>query len=80
MIKTLKSYSLSEIQQNWYDDLEYFRKNDIYYINDDKAISNKIKALNFNIKLPYEIKKSFFVYLDTTSFAEFVNEHQNKNS
>jgi len=80
IIKTLKSYSLSEIKENWYDDLEYFRKNNIYYINDDKAITNKLKTLNFDIKLPYEIKKSFFVYLDTTSFAEFVNEHQNKNS
>ena len=80
IIKTLKNYSLTEIKENWYDDLEYFKKNNIYYIQDDKAISNKIKEIHFDIKLPYEIKKSFFVYLDTTAFAEFVNEHQNKNS
>ena len=80
IIKTLKNYSLIEIKENWYDDLEYFKKNNIYYIQDDKAISNKIKEIHFDIKLPYEIKKSFFVYLDTTAFAEFVNEHQNKNS
>jgi len=80
MIKTLKSYSLSEIQQNWYDDLEYFRKNDIYYINDDKAISNKLKEMNFAIKLPYEIKKSFFVYLDSTTFAKFLEEKEKNTS
>ena len=80
MIKTLKSYSLSEIKENWYDDLEYFQKNDIYYINNDKAISNKLRKINFDIKLPYEIKKSFFVYLDTTAFAEFVKKQENNNS
>lgn len=80
IINTLKNYSLTEIKENWYDDLEYFRKNDIYYIQDDKAISNELKNLNFDIKLPYEIKKSFFVYLDTTTFAEFVNEQEKNNS
>lgn len=80
MIKTLKSYSLTEIQENWYDDLDYFRKNDIYYIQDDTAISDKLRDINFDIKLPYEIKKSFFVYLDTTTFAEFVEEHENNSS
>ena len=77
LIQVLKSYSLTEIKKDWYDDLEYFKQNDIYYINNDRKIYNKINEFDFDIALPYEIKKSFFVYLDTTSFAKFVEEYKN---
>ena len=73
----LKDYSLSKIKNNWYNDLEYFKQNDIYYISNDRKLYNKMKELNFDIALAYEIKKSFFVYLDSTNFAEFVEEHKN---
>lgn len=78
-IKTLKTYSLEKMKEEWYDDIEYFRKNNIYYIENDPKLENRLKELNPEIELPYKTKKVFFVYLDSGDFAEFMENLDKPN-
>lgn len=71
LIAALKTYSLEEIKDNWYDDYEYFKKRNVYFINNDKKLENLINNTDLSLDLPYDIKKIFFVYLDEKTFAEF---------
>ena len=77
IISTLKSYSLEEIRQEWYDDYEYFKTRNIYFIENDKKLEKVIESADLNLDLPFELKKVFFVYMDRSSFAEYMENREN---
>ena len=79
IISSLKSYSLEEIREDWYDDYEYFKTRNIYFIENDKKLEKVIENSDLNLDLPFELKKVFFVYMDRSSFAEYMKNRESDN-
>lgn len=72
LIEVLKTYNAQEIKENWMDDYEFFKKRNVYFIENDEKLMNKMKELDIDIKLDYELKKIFFVYLNEDKYNEFI--------
>ena len=72
LVETLKTYSPEEIKENWMNNYDFFKKRDIYYIDNDEKLMEKMKTINVDINLKHQYKKIFFVYLDKEEFNEFI--------
>lgn len=72
LIEVLKTYNAQEIKENWMDDYEFFKKRNVYFIENDEKLMNKMKELGIDIELDYELKKIFFVYLDQEKYHNFI--------
>lgn len=72
LIETLQTYQAEEIKENWMNDYEFFKKRDVYFIENDDKLMGKMKRLDIDINLDYQLKKIFFVYLNQEKYNEFV--------
>jgi len=72
LIQTLKSYNTEQIKENWMDDYEFFKKKNVYYIDNDKKLMNTLKKFNLDVDLDYQLKKIFFVYLNIEKYNNFI--------
>ena len=72
LIKTLQTYNPAEIKEHWMNDYEFFKKRNVYFIENDEKLMEKMRELDPKIKLNYQLKKMFFVYLDKEKYNEFV--------
>src|SRR6056297_1701141 len=61
-----------EIKENWMDDYEFFKKKNVYYIDNDKKLMNTLKKFNLDVDLDYQLKKIFFVYLNIEKYNNFI--------
>ncbi|HMA59368.1 MAG TPA: hypothetical protein VKN64_03665 [Halanaerobiales bacterium] len=73
LIETLKTYEAEDIKENWMNDYEFFKKRNVYFIEDDEKLMDKMEEIDVNINLKYQLKKIFFVYLDQEKYNEFVD-------
>ncbi|HKL13607.1 MAG TPA: hypothetical protein VJ907_08385 [Halanaerobiales bacterium] len=72
LIETLKTYDADEIKENWMNDYEFFKKRNVYFIENDDKLMDKMEEIDVNINLKYQLKKIFFVYLDKEKYNEFI--------
>ncbi len=72
LINELQNYNSEEIQGNWMDDYEFFKKRNVYFIDSDQKLMKAMKKQDIDINLKYQLKKIFFVYLDEEKYNEFI--------
>jgi hypothetical protein len=72
LIESLQTYQAAEIQDNWMNDYEFFKKRNVYFIENDDKLMNTMEEIDVNINLKYQLKKIFFVYLNKEKYNEFV--------
>ena len=51
LIETLKTYSPEEIKENWMNNYDFFKKRDIYYIENDEKLMEEMETLDVEINL-----------------------------
>jgi hypothetical protein len=54
------------------NDYEFFKKRNVYFIENDDKLMNTMEEIDVNINLKYQLKKIFFVYLNKEKYNEFV--------
>ena len=72
LVEALKTYSAEEIKANWMNDYESFKKRNVYFIENDDKLMEKMQEIDPDIKLNYQLKKIFFVYLDQEKYNDFI--------
>ncbi|MDZ7673364.1 MAG: hypothetical protein U5K53_11135 [Halanaerobiales bacterium] len=72
LVETLKTYNPEEIKENWVNNYDFFKKRDVYYIDNDEKLMEKMKTIDVDINLKHQYKKIFFVYLDKEEYNEFI--------
>ncbi len=72
LVQTLKTYGPKEIKENWMNNYDFFKKRDIYYIDNDEKLMDEMKTIDVDINLKHQFKKIFFVYLDKEEYNEFI--------
>jgi hypothetical protein len=63
---------VEEIKENWINNYDFFKKRDIYYIDNDEKLMGIMKTIDVEINLKPQFKKIFFVYLDKEEYNEFI--------
>ncbi|MCF8008190.1 MAG: hypothetical protein K9K32_00365 [Halanaerobiales bacterium] len=72
LITTLKTYNPDQIKESWMNDYQFFKKRNVYFIDNDNKLMNTMKKQEIDINLNYHLKKIFFVYLDKEKYNEFI--------
>lgn len=73
LINTLKTYNPDQIKESWMNDYQFFKKRNVYFIDNDNKLMDTMKEQDIGINLEYQLKKIFFVYLDLEKYNEFIN-------
>lgn len=72
LVEVLQTYNAQEIRENWMDDYEFFKKRNVYFIENDEKLLDRFKELDVEINLRHQYKKMFFVYLNQEKYKEFI--------